>query len=111
VAFLAVRFAALAVIVPVVEEFFLRGFLMRFFTKAEWWTVPLGTVTTGSAIVATVYAVLSHPSESMAALVWFTMITLLYARTRNLWDCVVAHGVTNAMLGCYILIWKDWTLW
>ena len=36
---------------------------------------------------------------------------VLYARTRNLWDCVAAHAITNGMLGVYIVLWQDWTLW
>ena len=111
VAFLAIRFAGLVVIVPLIEEFFLRGFLMRFFVQADWWAIPLGQVTWTSAIVATVYGMLSHPAELIAAAVWFSLITLLYARTRNLWDCVVAHAVTNGLLGTYILLSHDWTLW
>ena len=111
VAFLAVRLAGLAVIVPLVEEFFLRGFLMRFIERAEWWTLELGTVGTKGAMTATVYGVLAHPAEPVAAAVWFSLITWLYARTRSIWDCVVAHAVTNAMLGAYILTFRDWTLW
>lgn len=109
-AFLAVRFAGLVLVVPLIEEFFLRGFLMRFFVRAEWWTIPLGEVTRTMALVATLYGVLSHP-EWIAAAVWFTLITLLYARTRSIWDCVVAHAITNGLLGIYIVIWQDWTLW
>lgn len=110
-AFLTVRFAGLALLVPVIEEFFVRGFLMRFFERAEWWTIPLGQVTWTAAVVATVYGVLAHPAEMIAAAVWFSLITLLYARTRNLWDCVVAHAITNGLLGIYILVSRDWTLW
>ncbi|MHB8969907.1 MAG: CAAX prenyl protease-related protein [Pirellulaceae bacterium] len=109
--FLTLRFAGLVVIVPIIEEFFLRGFLMRFFVTAQWWTIPLGTVTLASASIATIYGVLSHPAEWIAALLWFSLITLLYSRTRNLWDCVAAHAVTNGILGVYIVLWQDWTLW
>ncbi len=110
-AFLAVRFAGLVVVVPIIEEFFVRGFLMRFIMAADWWTIPLGTVTLAAAVTATAYGVLAHPAEWIAALLWFSLITLLYARTRNLWACVIAHAVTNGMLGAYILIWRDWALW
>lgn len=111
VVFLAVRFLGLVLVVPLIEEIFLRGFLMRFFLQADWWTIPLGTVTWGAAGVATLYGVLSHPAEPLAAAVWFSWITLLYARTRNIWDCVAAHAVTNGLLGVYILIWRHWELW
>jgi hypothetical protein len=109
--FLTLRFAGLVVIVPIIEEFFLRGFLMRFVVTAQWWTIPLGTVTLASASIATIYGVLSHPAEWIAALLWFSLITLLYSRTRNLWDCVAAHAVTNGILGVYIVLWQDWALW
>lgn len=111
VSFLTVRLVGLACIVPLVEEFFLRGFLMRFIEKADWWTVPLGTVSQKAAITATVYGVLAHPAEPLAAAAWFTLITVLHARTGSLWNCVIAHAITNGMLGLYILTFRDWALW
>ena len=109
-AFLAIRFFGLIVVVPVVEEFFLRGFLMRFFVQQRWWEVPLGTVNTVAVVVGTLVPMAMHPGELVAAAVWFSMITLLLVRTRNIWDCVVAHGVTNAGLGAYALWSGDWSL-
>ena len=38
--FLAIRFFGLALVVPIIEEFFLRGFLMRFVQDDQWWKVP-----------------------------------------------------------------------
>jgi len=32
-------------------------------------------------------------------------------RTRNFWDCVAAHAVTNLLLGVYIVAAGQWTLW
>jgi CAAX prenyl protease-like protein len=109
--FLAVRFLGLVALVPLIEEFFLRGFLMRFFRQADWWVIPWGDVTVGSALIATAYGVLSHPAEAFAAAIWFTWITLLYVRTRSIWDCVLAHALTNLVLGIYVLAWRDWSLW
>ncbi len=110
-AFLGIRFLGLVLVVPLIEEFFLRGFLMRFVVRSDWWDVPLGQVTRLSAAIAAGYGVLTHPAEMLAAAIWFTGITILYARTRNLWDCVVAHAVTNLLLGVYVLVWHDWSLW
>ena len=111
VAFLTVRLVGLTLLVPLIEEFFLRGFLIRFIEKPDWWTIELGSVGRKAAITATLYGVLAHPAEPLAAALWFSLITLLYVRTRNIWDCVVAHGVTNGMMGLYILAYRDWTLW
>ena len=43
-AFLAVRFFGLVAVVPLIEEFFLRGFVMRFVVDRDWWDVPFGKV-------------------------------------------------------------------
>jgi hypothetical protein len=109
--FLAIRLTGLALIVPLLEEIFLRGFLMRFIQQPDWWKIPLGSVTAAAAVTATVYGILAHPAEPIAAAVWFSLITFLYVRTKSLWDCVIAHAVTNALLGIYVLAFRDWTLW
>ena len=36
---------------------------------------------------------------------------LLYTRTNNLWAPVVAHTVTNAILGVWIVATGSWHLW
>ena len=109
--FLLVRFAGLVVLVPIVEEVFLRGFVMRFITSVEWWKLSVAEVSTSALVAGTVYGVLTHPGELLAAVVWFSLITWLMLRTRNIWDCVVAHAVTNLTLGVYIVISGAWWLW
>ncbi len=109
--FLAVRFLGLALVVPIIEEFFLRGFLMRFVITAEWWKVPFGTLTPLAIVVGTVFPMLTHPAELFAAAVWFSLVTWLMHRTRNIWDCVVAHAVTNLLLGVYVVLSGEWHFW
>lgn len=109
--FLVARFSLLVFAVPIAEELMLRGFLMRYLTDGSWESLPLGSVGKIGLVAATGYGVLSHPSEWIAAFVWFTLITLLMMRTRRFWDCVVAHSITNGMLGIYILWAHDWRLW
>ena len=108
--FLAIRFFGLALLVPVIEEFFLRGFLMRYVVHEQWWQVPFGTVNRMAVIVGTAVPMLMHPGELLAALVWFSMVTWLMVRTRNIWDCVAAHAVTNLLLGIYVVVWDQWQL-
>jgi CAAX prenyl protease-like protein len=110
-AYLAVRFLGLALVVPVIEEFFLRGFLMRFVVAQEWWTVPFGRVTLPAAIAGTLFPMLMHPAELLAAAVWFSLVTWLMIRTKNIWDCVAAHAVTNLLLGIYVVTFGQWQLW
>ncbi|HEY3392223.1 MAG TPA: CAAX prenyl protease-related protein [Lacipirellulaceae bacterium] len=109
-AFLLIRFVGLAVVVPIIEEFFLRGFLMRVVMSDKWWQIPFGQATTLSIALGTFFPVLYHP-EKLAALVWFSLVTWLMLRTKNIWDCVAAHAVTNLLLGIYVVTRGQWHLW
>lgn len=110
--FLAVRFWGLAVIVPLIEECFLRGFVMRFVITNDWWKVPFGTLTPLAIAAGTLVPILMHPlGEALAVAVWFTLVTALMFKTKNIWDCVVAHAVTNLLLGIYVVASGDWFLW
>jgi uncharacterized protein len=101
--FLAIRFIGLVAVVPVIEEFFLRGFIMRLPVDREWWQVPFGKVNRLALVLGTALPMLSHSAELLAAAVWFSMITWLMLRTRNIWDCVVAHALTNLIMGIYVV--------
>ncbi len=106
--FLAIRFWGLAVVVPIVEEFFLRAFVMRFVVEADWWRVPFGTVTPVAIAAGTLIPMMMHPAELLAAAVWFTLVTWLMFKTRSIWDCILAHAVTNLLLGVWVVASGDW---
>ena len=89
-------------VVPLVEEFFLRGFVMRLVMERDWWDVPFGKASGLAIVLGTVLPMSYHP-ELLAAAVWFSMITWLMLRTRNIWDCVAAHAITNLILGIYVV--------
>jgi len=111
-AFLAVRFFGLAVVIALAEEMFLRGFLIRYVESADRWSsLPIGQASWLALIVGTVFPMVTHPRELFAALVWFSLVSWLMLRTRNIWDCVTAHMVTNFLLGIYIIYSGHWQLW
>jgi membrane protease YdiL (CAAX protease family) len=29
-------------------------------------------------------------------------------RTKNIWDCIIAHAVTNGALGAYVILGSHW---
>ena len=109
--FLLVRFAALAVLVPIVEELFLRGWLVRWIENPQWENISYRGLTWGALLTASIYGVATHPMEAIAAFLWFGLVTWLMVRTGNIWDCVVAHGVTNLLLGVYVISSNQWHLW
>jgi CAAX prenyl protease-like protein len=108
--FLAIRFFGLAVIVPITEEFFLRGFLMRYVMHVDWPYIPFGRVDRLALVCGTAVPMLMHPAELFAAAAWFSLVTWLMLRTRSIWDCVIAHAVTNLLIGLWVLWSGDWWL-
>jgi CAAX prenyl protease-like protein len=109
--FLAIRLFGMIAIVPLIEEFFVRGFLMRYIDDPDWDQIPLGMATYKAVIGVLIYAAVSHPGELFAAIAWFGLVTWLYLKTRSIWDCVIAHSITNALLAAYVLSTKTWELW
>lgn len=107
--FLAIRFFGLVVVVAIIEEFFLRGFLMRYVMDIDWPLIPFGFVNRLGLLAVIGFPVLAHP-ERLAALAWFSMVTWLMVRTKSIWDCIVAHAVTNLLLGLYVVWSGDWWL-
>jgi len=49
--------------------------------------------------------------QLVTAFVWGVMIALLLWRTKSLGACIVMHGVTNFLLGAYVLWTHDWYFW
>jgi len=108
--FLLVRLVGLALVVPLIEEFFLRGFLMRVVTDNDWANLPIGQVNRAAILVGTLVPMLMHPAELLAAAIWFSTVTWLMIKTRNIWDCVAAHAITNLLLGIYVVVFGAWHL-
>lgn len=108
--FLAIRLFGLALLVPVIEEAFLRAFLMRYVMHDNWTEIPFGVVNRMAVAAGILVPVLYHP-EHLAALVWFSLVTWLMVRTKNFWDCVAAHAVTNLLLGIWVVTTGSWELW
>lgn len=114
VAFLLMRFARLVVIVPLVEEIFWRGFLMRFLAEPEgdYWQVPFGTHHRRSLIGVTAMFVLAHSStDYFGATVYGLLAYWVAVRTKSLSACVVMHAVANLLLGFYVLRSQQWGYW
>ncbi len=109
--FLAIRLAGLVLVIPIAEEFFMRGFLMRYIEDIDWDQIPMGMATWKSIVGIIVYGAVAHPGEVVAAVAWFGLVTWLYLHTKNVWDCVVAHALTNLLLAAYVLKTGTWELW
>ncbi|MGB8168442.1 MAG: CAAX prenyl protease-related protein [Chthoniobacteraceae bacterium] len=98
------RFLRLVVVVPLVEEIFWRGFLLRWLIDVEFTKVPFGTFQWKSFAIVAVMFMLEHaPADWPAALLTGALFNLVAIRTRSLSSCVLVHAITNLLLGIYIL--------
>lgn len=106
-AFLAVRFFGLVLVVPLFEELFWRSFLMRWVVDPEFKRVPIGKVTALGAGVTSGLFALAHP-EWLPALLTGLIWAGLLAATRSVSACVVSHVVANLALGIFVLATGRW---
>ncbi len=109
---LCLRFLRLVVVVPVVEEIFWRGFLLRYLISERFEAVPFGTFSWFSFAVVTLAFALSHAmADWPAALLTGALYNLVAYRCRNLGACIVAHALTNLALGIWIVATRQWGFW
>lgn len=105
-----VRLAGAALVVPVMEELFWRSFLMRWIADANFLQFPPARVTIRGFIVTVILFGFEH-NLWLAGIVAGAVYSLLYMRSNTLWSPVLAHGVTNGLLGCWIISTGQWTYW
>jgi CAAX prenyl protease-like protein len=98
-------------IVPLVEELFWRGWLMRWLIAPDFQSVPLGAFTVQSFWMVAVLFASEHGSYWDVGLVAGILYNWWMLRTRSLADLVVAHAVTNACLSLYVVWAGKWEYW
>lgn len=108
----AARFARLVIVVPLLEEIFWRGFLMRYLINERFSSVAFGTFRPLSFFgVAILFMLVHSPADWPAAFLTGLIYNGLAVKTKSLWACVLAHAVTNLGLGIYIMATRQWGFW
>jgi CAAX prenyl protease-like protein len=106
------RFLRLVVIVPLVEEIFWRGFLLRYFVSEKFQAVPFGMFSWLSFAVVTLGFGFAHArADWIAALLAGALYNCVAYRTKSLASCVLAHALTNLLLGLWIMKTSQWGFW
>jgi len=109
---LILRFVRLVVVVPLLEEVFWRGFLLRDLISQDFTKIQVGTFSAVSFLVVTAFFGLAHfGPDFWPAILTGALYNLVAYRTRSLSSCVLAHAVTNLILGLYIMQTKQWGFW
>jgi CAAX prenyl protease-like protein len=105
-----VRLAGAALLVPVMEELFWRSLVMRWIESPAFLKVDPRRVGWKALAISSALFALEHH-------LWFAGLLAglaygwLYVRTGNLWVPVLAHAVTNLLLGLWILYTGSWRFW
>jgi CAAX prenyl protease-like protein len=110
-AFLAVRMAGSFMLVPIVEELFWRGWMMRWLIDPEFERVKFGTYAPLAFWAVAALFASEHGPYWEVGLAAGVLYNWWAVRTRNLADCILAHAVTNAILSAYVLVVGQWQYW
>lgn len=126
------RLLSASLIVPVFEEFFIRGYIFR---AAYQWNqnrknpkvdsplnetldntriddVPSGAWSVAAIVISTIAFTAGHLMiEWPAAIVYSLLMCLLWIVRKDLLSCMVAHGVTNFTLALYVYYTGHWGFW
>ena len=109
--FLILRFTTAAVLVPILEELFWRGWLMRWLINTQFRKIPLGAYTATSFWTTALLFASEHGPFWEVGLLAGILYNWWLIRTKSLADCILAHAVTNAILSAYILSTGQWQYW
>ncbi|MFW6357411.1 MAG: CAAX prenyl protease-related protein [bacterium] len=104
------RLFGAVLVVPVMEELFWRSYLLRYVIAHDFHNVPIGRFTWPSLIVVSILFALAHHLVVAGFITGILYAVLLY-RTKSIAQCILAHGLTNLLLGIYVLQTGSWQLW
>ncbi|MHC4672802.1 MAG: CAAX prenyl protease-related protein [Planctomycetota bacterium] len=109
---MVLRITVACTAVPVVEEIFWRGFLLRALINWDRFeTIPLGTFTWFSFLATSLLSVLEHPDNwAVSILCWFVYNALMYWK-KSILFLIITHGITNLALYIYVIVAQDWLFW
>ncbi len=108
--FIAVRLAGSSLVVPVFEEIFWRSFVLRYFIDQDFTRVKIGTFTWASFLITSVLFGSEHHLWLAGIMAGVLYNCLLYW-SKNISVCIFAHGVTNLLLGIYVVKTGSWQFW
>jgi uncharacterized protein len=105
-----VRWVGAALLVPVMEELFWRSWLMRWIASPQWEAVDPRRAGLKAIVLSTFVFMLAH-TLWLAAILAGLAYAWLYVRSGKLWLPVIAHAVTNGVLGIWVVMTGRWEFW
>jgi CAAX prenyl protease-like protein len=100
-----------AILVPIIEELFWRGWLLRWLIHPDFTTVPLGAYTAKSFWISAVLFASEHGPYWEVGLIAGVAFNWWIIRTKSLGNCILVHVVANAALSAYVIASGRWEYW
>ncbi|PHV27015.1 CAAX prenyl protease-related protein [Janthinobacterium sp. BJB426] len=104
------RIAGAALVVPVMEELFWRSFLLRWIDKPDFLRADPRLASAKAFAISVLLFGFEH-NLWLAGIVAGAAYSVLYMRSQSLWSPILAHGVTNGVLGLWIISGGHWIYW
>ena len=104
------RLAGSAFVIAPIEEWFFRGFLMRWLTQRDWQSLPLRAVSRNAFWTTALVFAFEH-DRALAGLLAGMVYGALAAKTDSLRAPIVAHVTTNLVLGLHALLAGAYWFW
>ncbi|MDD5364357.1 MAG: CAAX prenyl protease-related protein [Gallionellaceae bacterium] len=106
----SIRLAGAALVVPVMEELFWRSFLLRWIDRPDFLAQAPVAVSLRAVLLSSLLFGFEH-SLWFAGILAGLVYAWLYRASGSLWPAIVGHGVTNLMLGVWVLMTGNWQFW
>jgi CAAX protease family protein len=107
---IACRLTGAVLVIPIMEELFWRSFALRFLIKSQFKEVPLGHFNWFSFAVVSLAFGFAHHRWLPGIIAGAAYAAVLY-RSKNLFSPILAHAVTNLLLGVYVIGTGKWHFW
>jgi uncharacterized protein len=108
---LAMRITRAALLVPLLEEIFWRGFLPRWVISNNWERVPMGSYNTLAFVGTALLFASEHGPYWDVGLMCGIVYNWYMWKTKSLGDLVLAHAVTNGALSAFVVVTRQYAFW
>ena len=106
----AVRLFGAAAVVPIMEELFWRSFLLRWIDRPDFLQQSPATASLRALLISSVVFGIEHRLW-LAGILAGLAYGGLYRRSNTLWSPILAHAVTNLLLGLWVVATGAWHFW
>lgn len=105
------RTASAALMVPILEELFWRGWMLRWLVQKDFESLPMGSANRESFLIVAVLFALEHGPYWEVGLLTGLLWNWWMTRTKSLGDLIFVHAITNLVLSLYVIYTKQWHFW